>query len=100
MWQGDTLIADTTHPGTATVAAARVFGEHIASSLGLPAIQLITAHEDVPKLLQQEAALPGNADPLAADLTKPDERARLARLLSAGLASPAGFVLPLKACHR
>jgi len=51
----------------------------------------------VPKLLQQEAALPGNADPLAADLTKPDERARLARLLRAGLGSPAGYVLPLKA---
>ena len=30
-------------------------------------------------------------------MTKPDERARLARLLTAGLGSPAGFVLPLKA---
>ncbi|HEY5309282.1 MAG TPA: transglutaminase family protein, partial [Casimicrobiaceae bacterium] len=97
LWQGDTLIADTTKPGASTVAMARVFGEHVATSLGLPATQLITAHEDVPKLLQQEAALPGNADPLAADLAKPDERARLARLLTAGLGSPAGYVLPLKA---
>jgi len=97
LWRGDTLIADTTKSGTATVATAQAFGERVATSLGLPAAQLITAHEDVPKLLQQEAALPGNADPLAADLTKPDERARLARLLTAGLGSPAGYVLPLKA---
>ncbi len=97
LWQGDTLIADTTHPGQATVDSARSFGEHVAASLGLPASLLITAHEDVPKLLQAEAALPANADPLAADLTKPAERARLARLLTAGLGSPAGFVLPMKA---
>jgi len=97
LWQGDTLIADTTKPGTATVAAARTFGERLAASVGLPATLLITAHEDVPKLLQQEAALPENADPLKADLTKPDERARLARILTAGLGSPAGYVLPLKA---
>jgi len=97
LWQGDTLIADTTRAGKAAFEAARTFGEHVAAALGLPASLLITAHEDVPKLLQAEAALPANADPLAADLTKADERARLARLLTAGLGSPAGFVLPLKA---
>ena len=77
LWQGDTLIADTNHAGTATVAVARNFGEHVAASLGLPATQLITCYEDVPKLLQQEAALPDNADPIKA---RPDEgrRARTA----------------------
>ncbi len=58
---------------------------------------MITAFEDVPKLLAAEAALPANADPLLADLAKPDERARLARLLLQGLERPAGFVLPLRA---
>src|SRR4029077_10986357 len=33
---------------------------------------------------------------LAADLSTPGERARLARLLREGLAKPVGFVLPLK----
>src|SRR5262249_36827199 len=65
--------------------------------LGLPEDLVLTAHEDVPKLLKDEAALPVNADPLRADLTRVDERARLARLLAAGLDQPAGFVLPLKA---
>ena len=41
--------------------------------------------------------MPANADPLHADLAKPDERARLARLLLQGLERPAGFVLPLRA---
>ena len=58
---------------------------------------MITAYEDVPKLLAAEAALPPNADPLAADLARPDERARLARLLLQGLDRPVGFVLPLRA---
>jgi uncharacterized protein (DUF2126 family)/transglutaminase-like putative cysteine protease len=97
LWQGDQLIADTTKPGIATFATAKAFGERLAQRLGLPPTLLITAYEDVPKLLQAEAALPVNADPLKADLTKPDERARLARLLTAGLGSPTGYVLPLKA---
>ncbi|HQR12641.1 MAG TPA: transglutaminase family protein [Casimicrobiaceae bacterium] len=97
LWRGDTLVADTTRPGDATDAVAKAFGERVAARLGLPASLLITAHEDVPKLLQEEAALPENADPLKADLSKADERARLARLLSAGLDRPAGYVLPLKA---
>ncbi len=96
LWRGDQLIADTTKRGSASVATAKTFGEHLAAALGLPAAMLITAYEDVPKLLQAEAALPANADPLKADLSKPDERARLARLLTAGLGSPTGFVLPLK----
>ncbi len=58
---------------------------------------VITAYEDVPKLLLEEAALPDNVDPLKADLSLPGERARLARSLLAGLDKPAGFVLPLKA---
>ena len=97
LWRDDALIADTRKPGRATLAIAQAFGERLARALGLPPLLLITAYEDVPKLLVAEAALPANADPLAADLAKPDERARLARILTAGLATPAGLVLPLRA---
>ena len=97
LWRDDALIADTTKPGRATLATAQAYGERLAQALGLPTSLLITAYEDVPKLLVAEAALPANADPLAADLAKPDERARLARILTAGLGSPAGLVLPLRA---
>jgi uncharacterized protein (DUF2126 family)/transglutaminase-like putative cysteine protease len=96
MWNDLALVADTTKPGRATLDDAHRFATAIAAALGLPESLVITAHEDVAKVLQDEAALPANADPLAADLSAPGERARLARLLREGLAKPAGYVLPLK----
>ncbi len=97
LWSDERLIAKATTRGDATFDTARAFAERLAGALGLPAAMVLTAHEDVPRLLLFEAALPENADPLKADLSKPDERARLARLLSAGLGAPVGLVLPLKA---
>src|SRR5439155_16322518 len=79
------------------LSLARDFGGALAVALRLPPELVLTAYEDVPKLLWEEAALPVNADPLQADLSNPEERSRLARLLAAGLDRPAGFVLPLKA---
>ncbi len=97
LWRHDDLIADTTAPGKGTIATAKAFGERLATALGLPPSMLIAAYEDVPRLLETEAALPDNVDPMKADLAEPTERARLARLLRAGLGKPAGFVLPLRA---
>ncbi len=76
---------------------ARDFTGAIAVALGLPPEMVLTAYEDVSRLLGEEAALPINADPLQSDLSDPAERSRLARLLLSGLDRPAGFVLPLKA---
>jgi uncharacterized protein (DUF2126 family) len=42
-----------------------------------------------------EASLPPDADALAADLSDPEDRRRLARVLNRGLGEPAGWVLPL-----
>ncbi len=97
LWRDADRFADTTLPGTATLAEGRRFALALAAALGLPQAMVLTAHEDVPKLLLAEDALPANVDPLQADLAEPDARARLARLLQAGLATPAGFVLPLRA---
>src|SRR6185295_15410376 len=83
--------------GSADLAVAQRFVSGLAGRLGLDASCVITAFEDVPKLLATEVALPANVDPLLADLGKTDERARLARLLLQGLDRPAGFVLPLRA---
>jgi uncharacterized protein (DUF2126 family)/transglutaminase-like putative cysteine protease len=99
LWNDDHLLADTTQPGTATLDSARAFVAKLAHALDIPERYVITAYEDVPKLVIAESALPANADPLQADLASPDERARLARLLQSGLDRPAGFVLPLKATH-
>ncbi|MCC7217917.1 MAG: transglutaminase family protein, partial [Burkholderiales bacterium] len=99
LWRDDALFADTAKPGTAALADARTFAARLAAALGLPESLVITAYEDVAKLLRDEAALPANVDPLQADLAQPDERARLARLLAVGLDRPAGLVLPLRAVH-
>ena len=97
LWRDDSLTADTRVPGRVDLNGAREFTRNLAVALGLPPELVLTAHEDVPKLLKDEAMLPANADPLQADLSQVDERARLARLLLAGLDQPAGYVLPLKA---
>jgi tetratricopeptide (TPR) repeat protein len=49
------------------------------------------------RVLLEENALPDDVDPLAADLTQADERARIAQLLRAGIDKPTGYVLPLQA---
>ena len=97
LWRDPALIADTRAPGKADFEAAQRFATQLAGRLGLDAAFVITAFEDVPQLLAAEAALPPNADPLAADLGQPGERARLARLLLQGLERPLGLVLPLRA---
>src|ERR1700730_16675865 len=97
LWNDDALIADTRRAGKSDLAAARDFSNALAVALRLPSEFVLTAYEDVPRLLKDEVALPMNADPLQADLSDPEERSRLARLLLVGLDRPAGFVLPLKA---
>ena len=97
LWTDDALIADTRRAGKSGLAAARDFSNALAVALRLPSEFVLTAYEDVPRLLKDEVALPMNADPLQADLSDPEERSRLARLLLIGLDRPAGFVLPLKA---
>jgi uncharacterized protein (DUF2126 family)/transglutaminase-like putative cysteine protease len=97
LWSDDALIADTRHAGKSDLSAARDFTNALAVTLGLPSELVLTAYEDVPRLLKDETALPLNSDPLQADLSDPEERSRLARLLLTGLDRPAGFVLPLRA---
>ena len=97
LWRDAARMADTSAAGTASVDDARRFAEALAVRLGFSSDAVITVYEDIPQALRSEAALPLNVDPLAADLSRPDERARLARSLMAGLDTPAGFVLPLRA---
>ena len=97
LWRDEALLADTHAPGARTVADAHAFATGLAAELGLPQTLVITSYEDVPRLLKDEASLPVNVDPLRSDLNDSEERARLARLLLAGLDQPCGYVLPLKA---
>lgn len=76
------------------LAEARTAAEALAYALGLDAAP-IPAHEDPWRLVMDEAGLPAGVDALAADLADPEERRRLARLLTGDPGRPAGFVLPV-----
>ena len=97
LWRDPARFADTSERGRASTDDAKRFIDALASRLGFSREMVQTAYEDVPHTLRSEAMLPVNVDPLKADLTRPDDRARIARQLLAGLATPAGFVLPLRA---
>ncbi len=97
VWKNPALIADDAAPATATTEDARRFAHSVAQALGLAEEFVINAYEDPLLLLGSEARLPVNIDPLTVPLKEADERSRLRRALDRGPATPAGFVLPLKA---
>jgi uncharacterized protein (DUF2126 family) len=90
LWTGDVGPS----PRKTLAADAKRFGEVLAGRLGLAA-GLLPAFEDPWHFLEAEASLPLEVDPLQADLNDSEERRRLARVLGQGLASAAGYVLPL-----
>ena len=99
VWKNPALIADDAARATATTEDARRFAHGVAHALGLADEFVIDAYEDPLLLLGAEARLPVNIDPLSVPLKDADERSRLRRALDRGPATPAGFVLPLKAAE-
>src|SRR5205807_1216474 len=66
------------------LGSARSLAEAIAARVGLEGF-VLPAYEDPWRHLHEEAVLPIDVDPLAADLRDPEERRRLARVLDRGL---------------
>ncbi len=95
LWQDANLLAE--QPAAIDETAVREFGAQLCKQLALDKDYLIEAFEDPLAALDAESRLSLNLDPFDADLTLPDERSRIARLLRLGLQSVAGLVLPLKA---
>ncbi|HUS65111.1 MAG TPA: transglutaminase family protein [Kofleriaceae bacterium] len=91
---GDPLWPD--RPGLARggAADARRFADALVARLGV-AEGMQPAFEDPWRLLQDEATLPLEVDPRRADLDDPEERRRIARVLSRGVGAPVGWVVPL-----
>ncbi len=89
LWSGGGARRDASPLAAETVAKA------IARRLGVDEGAVQAAWEDPWHFIRDEAELPVEVDPHAADLSDPEERLRLARVLDRGLARPSGFVLPL-----
>ncbi|MBL0274608.1 MAG: transglutaminase family protein [Anaeromyxobacter sp.] len=81
--------------GPVSLSTARTFAGAVATALGLPSQSPTAAFEDPWRLIQEEAGLPVDVDPLKAKLSDPEERRRLARQLGADPTQPVGYALPL-----
>ncbi len=97
LWKNPALIASDAAPAASTTSDARRFAHALAHALGLADEFVIDAYEDPLLLLSTEGKLPVNIDPLSVPFKDADERTRLRRALERGAATPAGFILPLKA---
>jgi hypothetical protein len=93
LWSDPELIADARAKASADLPAGERFTRALATRLGLDPSYVITAYEDVPKLLASEAALPVNADPLKADL-RSRRAARLAGCCCSRSRSSGGLRAP------
>jgi uncharacterized protein (DUF2126 family) len=100
LWQDPQLIANEEAGTNHGAEHARRLIEALAAKLGLAADLVVPAYEDPWPALESESRLPEGVDPLDGDLDSAAERARLARLLRKGLASIAGYVLPLQPVAR
>ena len=96
VWKNTNLIAHEKTNRSYTAAEAQTFLKILASLLAVSEENISAAYEDTFYALWTEGKLPNNIDPLKADLKDPLERQTLARLLTTGLDTPAGYTLPLK----
>jgi uncharacterized protein (DUF2126 family)/transglutaminase-like putative cysteine protease len=96
IWREPGLIAKDVPVRAADAAAAEGFILALARRLGVNPGHVLSAYEDVYYYLWRERRLPPNVDVLDNRLDDATERARLARVFTAGLGEVAGHVLPLR----
>jgi uncharacterized protein (DUF2126 family) len=80
--------------------AARRLATELAQALGLSPEYVIPAYEDPWRIIRDESNLPLNVDPMTSDTTTEAARRRLGDHLLGGLATPVGYLMPLKAVAR
>jgi uncharacterized protein (DUF2126 family)/transglutaminase-like putative cysteine protease len=86
--------------GSATPVEAGRFASELAQALGLAPDYVMPAYEDPWRILRDESNLPLNVDLTSEDTSSGTARRRLTDRIDAGLGSPVGYVLPLKAVAR
>jgi uncharacterized protein (DUF2126 family)/transglutaminase-like putative cysteine protease len=96
VWRDLGLVASEHAPRTAGRAQAEHFAARLARRLGVDPAHISPAYEDPLHWLAEEGAAPANVDLTGASLDDPGARAGMIRVLSGGLSSPAGYVLPIR----
>ncbi len=96
LWSNPDLLARADKQYGLTHVDAKKFAQRLCEKIQVNSDHLIPAYEDVLYYLWAEQQLPSNIDPLKADLGDELERRRIAKLLSRGLNTESGYVLPLE----
>ncbi|SUQ58052.1 Uncharacterized protein conserved in bacteria [Raoultella terrigena] len=96
LWHDPELVARVDRDYGHGIADAERFGQTLCQQLGIDAGYLQPGYEDALYYLWLERALPEGADPRKASLDDDLERRRLASLLSRGMESATGYILPVE----
>ena len=94
LWKDPSLFADETVDYGHTDREALRFITALAALLEVDPRFSMAGYEDVWYYLWKERRLPVNVDPLASELSEPEERLRLAKIFEQGLGKIVGYVLP------
>ncbi|EIK44151.1 Transglutaminase-like superfamily domain protein [Cellvibrio sp. BR] len=96
LWSNPDLLARADKSYGLTHLDAKKFAQTLCEKIRVNSEHLIPAYEDVLYYLWAEQQLPANIDPLTADLKDDLERRRIAKLLTRGLNTESGYVLPIE----
>ncbi|MEX0728322.1 MAG: transglutaminase family protein [Planctomycetaceae bacterium] len=96
VWLNHALIADETIDYGFGGDEARQFITELATRLEVGTRWIQPAYEDVVHYVWKEQRLPVNVDPRDPKLKNAEERRRIERVLSQGVGSPVGYVLPIR----
>ena len=95
IWKDPTLFADMNESYSYTTEDALKFINTLSLTLGVSNQNVLPAYEDPVHYIMKEASLPFDIDPLNCDLEDALERKTIAKVLTQGLNSPVGYILPL-----
>ncbi len=95
IWLDPSLYADEKKQYGADAALAVTFLQQVAARISVDDSHIFPAFEDMFYYLWRERKLPSNVDPYNSRLDDELERARLAKVFSAGLKHIVGYVMPL-----
>lgn len=96
LWRDDQYLARVDKHYGFDHTHTRRFAEALCDRIGVNSKHLMAAYEDTLYYLWTEQQLPPEVDPTKADLSDSLERRRLAKLLTRGLNTATGFVLPIE----
>ena len=96
LWSNPDLLARADKSYGLTHIDAKKFAQTLCAKIGVNSEHLIPAYEDVLYYLWAEQTLPPDINPLKADLKDDLERRRIAKLLSRGLNTESGYVMPIE----